>query len=41
MQANQLEHALGMLKHIIPYFLVSKDFYGRLSAHSTNGQLKV
>jgi hypothetical protein len=41
MQANQLEHALGMLKHIIGYFLVSKDFYGRLSAHWTNGQLKV
>ncbi len=41
MQANQLEHALGMLKHIIGYFLVSKDLYGRLIAHWTNGQVKV
>jgi hypothetical protein len=30
MQANQLEHALRMLKHIIGYFLVSKYLYGRL-----------
>jgi hypothetical protein len=29
-QTNQLEHALRMLKQIIGYFLVSKDFYGRL-----------
>ncbi len=29
------------LKHIIGYFLFSKDFYGRLTAHWTNGQLKV
>ncbi len=41
MQANQLEHALRMLKHIIGYFLVSIDFYGRLTAHWTNGQVKV
>jgi hypothetical protein len=41
MQVHELEHALRMLKQIIGYFLVSKDFYGRLTAHQTNGQLKV
>jgi hypothetical protein len=26
MQANQSQHALRMLKHIVGYFVVSKDF---------------